>query len=239
MIVLLCLRAKPYAQDTGLTNRVLVIKNTNSPVSIAVANDYMARRGVTNVLNISCPDDAVNSDNEYIDYSSYLTAIETPLLAYLNIHTEIDFIVFTKGIPIGLYNAPDKPDGYCSLDSRVASLGYEKHPGSSVLSVNSPDYGPDYVGTAWINNFWNSQTRFSHSTFGGYMVTRLDGYTQADAMALTTNSLAAEKNLSNTLSALQLETIVYASQRHNTYLPGGSRAGFLIGMPCFFSRKFF
>lgn len=34
---------------------------------------------------------------------------------------------------------------------------------------------------------------------------------------------------SNALSALQLETIVYASQRHNTYLPDGTRAGFLIG----------
>lgn len=33
----------------------------------------------------------------------------------------------------------------------------------------------------------------------------------------------------NTLSALQLETIVYASQRHMTFLPDGTRAGFLIG----------
>ena len=38
-----------------------------------------------------------------------------------------------------------------------------------------------------------------------------------------------EKIRLNTLSALQLETIVYASQRHNSYLPDGNRAGFLIG----------
>ncbi|CAF0810608.1 unnamed protein product [Rotaria sp. Silwood1] len=38
-----------------------------------------------------------------------------------------------------------------------------------------------------------------------------------------------EKIQSNALSALQLETIVYASQRHNTFLPDGTRAGFLIG----------
>jgi hypothetical protein len=31
------------------------------------------------------------------------------------------------------------------------------------------------------------------------------------------------------LSALQLETIVYASQRHEIMLPSGDRAGFLIG----------
>lgn len=31
------------------------------------------------------------------------------------------------------------------------------------------------------------------------------------------------------LSALQLESIVYASQRHEVILPCGERAGFLIG----------
>ena len=31
------------------------------------------------------------------------------------------------------------------------------------------------------------------------------------------------------LSALQLESIVYAAQRHETFLPSGERAGFLIG----------
>ena len=43
-------------------------------------------------------------------------------------------------------------------------------------------------------------------------------------------TIPQEKIQLNTLSALQLETIVYASQRHNTFLPDGNRAGFLIGM---------
>ena len=34
---------------------------------------------------------------------------------------------------------------------------------------------------------------------------------------------------SGDLSALQLESIVYASQRHSLILPSGERAGFLIG----------
>lgn len=45
-----------------------------------------------------------------------------------------------------------------------------------------------------------------------------------------------EKIQLNTLSALQLETIVYASQRHNTFLSDGTRAGFLIGI-CDFEKK--
>jgi hypothetical protein len=39
----------------------------------------------------------------------------------------------------------------------------------------------------------NSTEPFSHAKFGGYLVTRLDGYTQADAEALTTRSLQAEQ----------------------------------------------
>lgn len=35
---------------------------------------------------------------------------------------------------------------------------------------------------------------------------------------------------SGSLSALQLEAIVYASQQHEHFLPDGSRAGFLIGI---------
>jgi hypothetical protein len=42
-------------------------------------------------------------------------------------------------------------------------------------------------------------------------------------------AIPAVKIQANTLSALQLETIVYASQRHNNFLPDGNRAGFLIG----------
>jgi len=35
------------------------------------------------------------------------------------------------------------------------------------------------------------------------------------------------------LSALQLEAIVYACQKHETSLPSGERAAFLIGWFCF------
>jgi uncharacterized protein (TIGR03790 family) len=197
-VALLYIINAAHAQTKELAARVLVVKNVKSPVSIAVADDYMNRRGVANVLELNCADDANNQDAETIDYPDYLTAIEAPLLAYLNAHTNIDFIVFTKGIPIRVRNTPGKPyGGVCSLDSRVATLGYDKSPTSSVINVSDPSYGTSYVGTAWANKFFNSQTRFSHAAFGGYLVTRLDGYTQADAIAVTTRSLAADKNLQN------------------------------------------
>ena len=36
----------------------------------------------------------------------------------------------------------------------------------------------------WSNRYWNAAGPFSHAKFGGYLVTRLDGYTEADAKAL-------------------------------------------------------
>jgi hypothetical protein len=190
-----------YAQDTTLTSRVLVVENTGSAISIAVATDYMQRRKVSNVLNISCPDGAVSATAENINYADYLTAIETPLLAYLATHTQIDFIVLTKGVPIRITKAPDKPNGNCSLDSRLASLGYQESAGSSIVVINdTAGYGSGYFGNAWANKFFNSSIRFNHRAFGGYLVTRLDGYTQADAIALTTRSLQAEQQMSDSIN---------------------------------------
>lgn len=182
----------------NLQSRVLVIRNTNSPISMAVADDYMLRRNVTKFLNISCNDNSSNSNFDYLDFQYYVPTIENPIKNYLINHPEIDFIVLTKGIPNHIFNAPNKPyNGVCSIDSRIAALGYENSSTSSIINISDLDYGNTFVGKCYANKFWNSTIRFSHSTFGGYLVTRLDGYTQADAIALTTRSLLAEANLAN------------------------------------------
>lgn len=193
LIVLFLFRAGEASAQT-LASRVLVVKNSNSPVSVAIADDYMKRRNVTNVVSIACRDDANDQDAESIDYPDYLSLIEVPIAAYLKIHPNIDFIVLTKGIPIRIYNAPGMPyGGRCSLDARISTLDYKNSKTSSIINVTDPNYGSDYVGNPWANKYWNSEARFTHQAFGGYLVTRLDGYTQADAIALTTRSLEAEK----------------------------------------------
>jgi len=84
------------------TDRVLVVRNGNSPISRAVADDYALRRGISNVVTITCPDSAVDPLDETIDFTSYQTDIEKPLRAFLSGHPGIDFIVLTKGIPLRL-----------------------------------------------------------------------------------------------------------------------------------------
>jgi uncharacterized protein (TIGR03790 family) len=174
---------------------VLLVYNSNSPVSTAIANYYAAQRGVTNVLTVSCKDSALNGDNETISLADYTSKIEAPISAYLSSHSGINFIVLTKGIPIRIDRAATgsedegkSPLDYRpSLDSYLAALGYSTTNGD----VQAAIVGSGAQGVAWVNKYYNSAVPFTHAQFGGYLVTRLDGFTQADAMALVDRSLAA------------------------------------------------
>jgi uncharacterized protein (TIGR03790 family) len=53
-------------------------------------------------------------------------------------------------------------------------------------------HGSGADGFGWLNRYWKTDEPFSHAKFGGYLVTRLDGYTQADAEALVTRAVAAQ-----------------------------------------------
>src|SRR6202050_2482273 len=81
-------------------NEVLLVYNSNSPVSTAIANYYAAKRGITNILAVYCEDSALSQTNENIPYASYVSQIQTPISTYLSSHSGINFIVLTKGIPI-------------------------------------------------------------------------------------------------------------------------------------------
>jgi uncharacterized protein (TIGR03790 family) len=171
-------------------DRVVVVCNAESPVSLAVGEDYARRRGAPHVLRIQCPDAALSAERETIPYASYLASIEKPVRAYLASHVDIDFIVLTKGIPLRIADAPGRGagDSRPALDSMLAALDYEKLPGATTVRLR--DGG--FTGQAWANRYWNASEPFSHAGFGGYLVTRLDGYTEADAKALVTRALAAE-----------------------------------------------
>ena len=171
--------------------RVLVVENTLSPTSVEIATDYMAKRGVKNLLKIECQDSALDSGKETLPYATFKTAIETPLKAYLATHPKIDFIVLTKGIPIRLTGANlGMSSSQPSLDSFIAAFGYEDRKDSIPVVLN--DSG--FTGKCWSNRFWNSKERFSHAKFGGYLVTRLDGYTVDQAKLLSTYALQSEQS---------------------------------------------
>lgn len=149
-------------------DEVLLVRNDNSPISLAIAADYAAQRQVTNLVAIRCPDSATNTDNETIALADYTRAIADPIRAYLAVHTNIDFIVLTKGIPIRITGsdmgscdehsqAPRSIRGHPSVDSTLAALDYSELPGTLKIDIT----GSGAIGCAYSNRYWNATEPFS------------------------------------------------------------------------------
>ncbi len=181
---------------------VLLVFNANSPISQAIADDYAARRHVKKIVSIQCQDSAVATRNETIRLAGYEEQIEAPIRKYLRAHKGIDFIVLTKGVPIRITGAamgscdehsrePIETRGHPSVDSYLAALDYTNLPGTMKIDIT----GSGAKGFAYSNRYWNATSPFSHSKFGGYLVTRLDGYTEDDAKALTARAMEAERSV--------------------------------------------
>jgi uncharacterized protein (TIGR03790 family) len=194
---------EPIAQKRG-PDQVLLVVNRASPVSEEIAGDYALKRNVKNIIYVQCVDSALNVRNETITLDAYAQSIESPVRAYLVTHTNIDFIVLTKGIPIRITGAalgscdeqshePVSVRGHPSVDSYLAALDYTNLPGTTKIDIA----GSGAIGCALSNRYWNATEPFSHARYGGYLVTRLDGYTAADAKALVSRALEAEAGLTN------------------------------------------
>ncbi len=174
-----------------LVDRVVVVENADSPVSVRIARHYMKQRGVTKIFQVRCQDSALETGKETIPFADFKEKIETPFKAFLAKDLTIDFIVLTKGIPIRLTDAPVGVSGkQPSLDSYLAAIDYFDRKDAIPIQLN--DSG--FTGKCFANRFWNSSERFSHAKFGGYLVTRLDGYTADQAMRLTNSAIKAEKS---------------------------------------------
>jgi uncharacterized protein (TIGR03790 family) len=172
-------------------DRVLLVENVSSTASVQIAHLYARKRGVKNVLKVECQDSATDPAKETLPFSAFTESIGTPLRAYLKAHPNIDFIVLTKGIPIRLTDATTGISGkQPSLDSFVAGIDYADRKDSIPIVLN--DSG--FTGKCWANNFWNSHERFTHAKFGGYLVTRLDAYTEEEAEALVNSAVASEQS---------------------------------------------
>jgi uncharacterized protein (TIGR03790 family) len=186
-------------------DEVLVVYNSNSPISIALAHDYQAKRKVKNAVSVRCRDSAVATANETLSYAEYKTSIEAPVLAYLASHPGINFIVTTKGVPLRIVGAATGSRDYrkytfitdmwsapplrSSVDGHLAALGYGDKPDQQTIGIT----GSGATGFAWLNRYYNADEPFSHAKFGGYLVTRLDGYTEKDAERLVALALEAEQ----------------------------------------------
>ena len=205
LFLLLLLRLPASAGDDGRpiahsSDEVLLVFNENSPISKSIARDYAEKRKVKNIIPIRCADSAIATENETIQFAAYTESIEHPIAEYLQAHPRIQFIVLTKGVPIRITGAEtgERPDDStpqtplnASVDGHLAAMGYKSIANAVKIKIT----GSGATGFGWSNRYWNAREPFSHEKFGGYLVTRLDGYTEADAKALVSRAILAEHGL--------------------------------------------
>ena len=182
-------------------DEVLLVYNGDSAISTVIGKDYAARRGVKNVVVIHCADSAVATAQETISRADFDRKIAAPVAEFLKRQKGINFLLLTKGVPIridggdtGSRDENSQGHYFPSVDSYLAAMDYSGIPGAVKIAI----HGSGARGFGWLNRYWKADEPFRHARFGGYLVTRLDGYTQADAEGLVSRAIAAEKSTTGT-----------------------------------------
>lgn len=171
-------------------NDVLVVRNASSVTSMRVAEYYMNRRNIDRnyLVSIETADSSLSAANEAISPKDYVEKIHKPISDYLNTHgltDQIRYVVLTKGVPLRLSSDPTGgKSGGQSVDSVLATMGIDR---PDIVKLGSGDASH---GNPIVNHYWRAKEPFSHAKYGGYLVTRLDGYTESDAKALVDRAFA-------------------------------------------------
>ena len=162
------------SQAQGQADHVLVVINQPSMESTEVGAYYRSKREVprSNVVFVNV------SQAEEVTNNEYEKSIQDPVRKAIKASkVRIDYIVLTKGVPIRV-----KEGGY-SVDALLAAMDLPQKP---ITSLEESD-----IRRA-VSPYFQKDEPFSSAKFGFYLVTRLDGYTVADAKALVDHSLAAK-----------------------------------------------
>lgn len=163
--------------------RTLVVYNKLAPGSKELAEYYAVKRGLP-------PEDIVpvamlNEENTSLVelQKNLMGEVRAKIKALKGIKRRIDFIVLCKGIPIRTW----ENDAALSIDAHLAAM-----------EIKAPWISKDPPASSELQKFANpyfgKDEPFNSDKFGFYLVTRLDGYTYADARKLVDNSMAAKKS---------------------------------------------
>jgi uncharacterized protein (TIGR03790 family) len=166
--------ARVHAQSAA--NLLLVI-NTASADSDAVARHYIARRSVPrdNQCLLVAP------TTESVSREVFVAQIEQPIwkcITSARAHDRILYIVLTKGVPIRITGTGGRTGTVSSVDSELTLL-YRRRAGR-VAPVSGFVPNPYFAGAAGIDTI----KPFAHDRYDIYLVTRLDGYSVRDVQAM-------------------------------------------------------
>jgi uncharacterized protein (TIGR03790 family) len=163
---------------------VAVVVNDLSPDSKRIGDHYARVRGLpaANVLRIQ----TVATD--VIERDEYVRAIEGPLgkaIVRAGLQDRLHFLVLTKGVPLRVAGTTGLQGTTASVDSELTLL-YRRLVGQPVPTAGMVD-NPYYLGARELDD----APPFSHRQHDIYLVTRLDGFTVDDAIALVDRAQAA------------------------------------------------
>jgi uncharacterized protein (TIGR03790 family) len=184
--VLLTLFVSVQPASGQTPENVLIVVNTTTPESIQVGEYYQRKRRIPtdNLLRITAPAD------EQISRDVFERQIESPIVSWITrrrAHDRLLYIVLTKGIPLRIAGSGGRTGSVASVDSEMTLL-YRRIAGLPVAPSGSLP-NPYFHGNKPI-----AEARpFTHERFDFYLVTRLDGYTVADVIALIDRAAAPER----------------------------------------------
>jgi uncharacterized protein (TIGR03790 family) len=180
--------AAPVAPDPST---VLVVANASDSTSLRVAAAYVDARGIppANLVRIDAP--AV----EEIDRRTFDEAVSQPIRDALwkaGLIESVRFIVTTKGVPLKIAGTEGLWGNRASVDSELALLYRRIARGGHPVNGRIPN--PYFAADS---SFCDPAARGAERSSGTgrhwdiYLVTRIDAFTEAEAMALIHRGLAA------------------------------------------------
>jgi uncharacterized protein (TIGR03790 family) len=184
VVVLLALAPKASAQSS---ENVAVVVNDRSEASTRIGAYYVEKRGIPsdNVIRISAAPD------ESISRADYLAAIQEPIqraLVQKLLHDRILYIVLTKGVPLRIKGDGGPSGTVSSVDSELTLLYRRKSGLPAPIIGHVPN--PYFLGDRPIAG----AERFSHRAHDIYLVTRLDGFTVDEVIALIDRAQAPARS---------------------------------------------
>jgi uncharacterized protein (TIGR03790 family) len=162
---------------------VAVVINDADAASRKVGEYYVAQRGVPadNVIRLRTTSD------ETIERSAYLAGIQRPIASALwrgNLMDRVLYLVLTKGVPLRIAGTGGRDGTVASVDSELTLL-YRTMVGTPTLTRGRVE-NPYFLGSAPIQ----TSRPFTHRAHDIFLVSRIDGFTVEDAMALVDRAKA-------------------------------------------------
>lgn len=178
VLVVAVLLAWPYTAAGQGPDNVLVVVNGAVPDSIQIGEHYQRKRRIPtdNLVRITIP-----NAPEQVTRPAYDALIEAPIrnwIARHQAHDRLLFIVLTKGVPLRIEGSAGRTGTVASVDSELTLL-YRRMTGQPISPTGHVP-NPYFHAARPI-----AEARsFTHQAHDIYLVTRLDGFTVADVLAL-------------------------------------------------------